>query len=397
MHVKENLNILNVWVVDLDNGLVGNSLTRVAEEMDGAPGHHITFTVQPSGRFDDYLAVRRGVYNNHAWGAITILPGATSRLRDAIDSRNISYDPSEACEVVVVSGRDQGTLQAYIMPALQEFQVKALSAFGQTWVSDLLSGSVDTASLAAVPQAVNPGIGFTQIDLRPFGPPQVIPWTSVALIYLIIIAFFSYSFFMPTHTHFVNEMEGHREIQFHHLIMWKYLSTLGAYFFMSFAYSVVPLMFEVPLNEQPAAHDQPVDHANAYGRGSFPVLWAINFLGMCALGYACENVAMLVGQPWTALWLIFWVISNVATAFYPVVLASGVYQYGYAFPLHHVVDATRTVLFDVHSTMGLDLGVLVAWWAVNTALFPIAAWWLRHQVIKPKTMQGRNAAEAGKV
>lgn len=31
----------------------------------------------------------------------------------------------------------------------------------------------------------------------------------------------------------------------------------------------------------------------------------LNFVGMAALGLACENVAMVVGQPWTGLWLIF--------------------------------------------------------------------------------------------
>lgn len=44
--------------------------------------------------------------------------------------------------------------------------------------------------------------------------------------------------------------------------------------------------------------------------GQFPqVYWAINYVGMIALGLACENVAMVIGQPWTAMWLIFWVIT----------------------------------------------------------------------------------------
>jgi hypothetical protein len=47
----------------------------------------------------------------------------------------------------------------------------------------------------------------------------------------------------------------------------------------------------------------------------------LNFVGICGLGLACENVAMVVGQPWTALWLIFWVITNVSTSFYAVELS----------------------------------------------------------------------------
>jgi Protein of unknown function (DUF3533) len=390
-HVQENLPVLNVWVVDFDQttqistAIVGPTITETARGLTSFPGYHITFEVLPASTFGDAIAVRRGVYKQHAWGAITINSDASSRLQNAVATGNVSYDPTEACEVVYVSARDQTTLSSYIVPAIEEFQIRAQAAVGRAWSQELFSRpSLNTTALAAVPQAVSPAVGFTTVDLRPFGPPQVQPWVSVALIYLIIIAFFSYTFFMPTHTHFISELEGHRKVHFHHLVIWKYMSTLGAYFFMSLAYSLVPLMFQVPFSDPPASPVEAVAHANAYGRGSFPVFWTINFLGMCALGYACENVAMFIGQPWTALWLIFWVISNVATAFYPILLAPGIYQFGYAFPLHSVVEATRIVLFDLHSTIGRDLGILCAWWAVNTTLFPFAAWWLRHTVCKPR-------------
>jgi hypothetical protein len=45
---------------------------------------------------------------------------------------------------------------------------------------------------------------------------------------------------------------------------------------------------------------------------------------MIALGLACENVAMIVGQPWTGLWLIFWVITNVSTAFYDIEIGTSI-------------------------------------------------------------------------
>ena len=146
---------------------------------------------------------------------------------------------------------------------------------------------------------------------------------------------------------------------------------------MSLFYSLVSLAFEIPLSSQPFSHVEPPPvgtSVNGYGHASFVVYWAINYLGMCALGFACENVAMVVGQPFTALWLIFWVISNVCTAFYPLELAAGVYKYGLFFPLYNVVKATRIVLFDLTKEhMGRHIGILVAWWAVNTMLFPLAA------------------------
>ena len=103
----------------------------------------------------------------------------------------------------------------------------------------------------------------------------------------------------------------------------------------------------------------------------------LNYLGMIALGLACENVAMIVGQPWTGLWLIFWVITNVSTAFYDIDIEPRFYYWGYAWPLHNIVEGSRSILFDLHSRLGLNFGVLVAWAAVNTALFPFACYWMR--------------------
>jgi hypothetical protein len=75
--------------------------------------------------------------------------------------------------------------------------------------------------------------------------------------------------------------------------------------------------------------------ANKYNYASFIVYWMVNWVGMIALGLACENVAMFIGQPWTALWLIFWVITNVSTAFYSITMAPHFYYFGYAWPLHN--------------------------------------------------------------
>jgi hypothetical protein len=136
---------------------------------------------------------------------------------------------------------------------------------------------------------------------------------SIGLIYLIIIAFFSFSFFLPIHTKYIIP-QGHPPMHFYQLIVWRWFATLVAYFFLSLAYSLVSLASRFPSRTRPSPSGTTVvNNADAFGKGTFPVYWMLNFVGMCALGLACENVAMVVGQPWTALWLIFWVITNVST------------------------------------------------------------------------------------
>lgn len=55
---------------------------------------------------------------------------------------------------------------------------------------------------------------------------------------------------------------------------------------------------------------------------------------MAALGLPCENMAMILGAPYSSIFLIFWVISNVSTGFYALDLAPSFFRWGYVWPLH---------------------------------------------------------------
>lgn len=165
---------------------------------------------------------------------------------------------------------------------------------------------------------------------------------------------------------------------------------------LSFAYSLISLAFQISFyndNPVPASDHTSVvptgegfNNSPAYGNGTFPVYWMLNFFGMIALGLACENVAMIVGQPWTGLWLIFWVITNVSTSFYDIQIEPAFYTWGYAWPLHWVVVGSRSIIFGLHSRLGLCFGVLIAWGAVNSLIFPAACYFMRwkskHHVVE---------------
>ena len=54
-----------------------------------------------------------------------------------------------------------------------------------------------------------------------------------------------------------------------------------------------------------------------------------------------------------------------------------------------VVEASRTILFSIHSRMGLNLEVLFVWCAVSVALFPVACWLKRWKTeAKKKEKEG---------
>ncbi|PYH92001.1 MNNG and nitrosoguanidine resistance protein [Aspergillus ellipticus CBS 707.79] len=381
-HVNENLSALTVWVVDFDGQLepyrnqtpiVGPAVREVVNQTLGSDIPNIGYTIKSPADFNnDPWAVRQSVYDEHAYGAVIINANATALLRDAVTNGNSSYDPLGAAEFIIISARDDTSYYNYIIPSLSALDLAVRSYFGPRWVQTVAQ---EGWNFTQVPQAINPAIGFTTIDLRPFGPPVITPAVSIGLIYLIILAFFNTPFMMPVHIQFIKG--NHPPLKIPQWLIWRILSNIATYFFLSLFYSFVSLAFQIPFTNPPAPDTQPANNPNAYGHGSFVVFWMLNWVGMSALGFPCENMAMIIGLPWSALFLIFWVITNVATGFYAIDLAPGFFAWGYAWPLHRIVEALRTILFDKHSRIGLDFGVLFAWVGFSIFLFPLAAGFMR--------------------
>lgn len=385
--VTQNSEALKIAVVSFDGQfapyagttpLVGQAVIQATENAVRKPGHLGFFTRDPSVYNNDPMALRIAVFEEHIWAAVIVNNNATALLQDAVRTGNANYDPLGACQIIYNQARDQDTYGNYIMPVLDQLQIQIQATFGSQWITRVLANpNLNPTTYASSPQALNPAIGFSVFNLRPFSPPTATPAVSIGLIYLIIIAFFSFSFFLPIHAKYITP-EGHPPMHFYQLIIWRWLATVVAYLFMSLAYSLVSLAFQIPFSHTGTwTRTEVVMNADLLGYGTFPVYWMLNFVGMIALGLACENVAMIIGQPWTALWLIFWVITNVSTSFYAIPLSPGFFRWGYAWPLHQVVNASRTLLFGTKNNLGLNFGILFAWCAVNTALFPFCCVFMR--------------------
>lgn len=303
--VNENMSSLTTIVVDFDGQvapytnvqpLVGPQIARAAQQAR-MPQGTIGWEVRDAADFNyEPLAVRQFIYDQHAWAAVIINSNATALLREAVETGNANYDPLGAAQIIYVEARDETTSANYIVPQLMEFQTQVSSQFGQQWARQVLTNSsLNAATYSNAPQAINPGIGFSTFNLRPFGPPAATPAVTIGLIYLIILAFFSFGFYIPIYTKFVTPA-GHPPMHFWELMIWRLGMVILVYFFLSLAYSLVSLAFQIPFSNTFAHND--VTRANnpdAYGKGSFVVYWMLNWTGMIALGLASENVTMAIG------------------------------------------------------------------------------------------------------
>ncbi|PVI03505.1 hypothetical protein DM02DRAFT_697318 [Periconia macrospinosa] len=392
--VQKRLPNLLVYVVDFDGQapydtstpLVGPTITELTEKMVNGEMPTLGFRIRSPAEFNnDPIQVRQAVYNFDAWAAIIVNPNSTSLLYSAIENGNASYDPLGACQLVYQDSRDETNWFEFMLPIIRTYMTEAQSMVGKKWAQTALEQAASNptilANMQSVPQAINPAIAFSEYNLRPLFPYTALPAVSIGLIYLIIVSFFSFSFYLPIHMQYISP-KGH-PLKFYQLIIWRWCATIAAYVFLSLAYSFISFAMQINFTKtNPITSETQVTRIEdgnpvAYGHGTFPVYWMLNFWGMIALGLACENVAMIVGQPWMGMWLIFWVITNVSTSFYDIEIAPGFYRWGYAWPLHSVVEGSRHILFDLHSRIGLDFGILIAWGAVNTLFFPFCCWFQR--------------------
>ncbi|ETI25808.1 hypothetical protein G647_02584 [Cladophialophora carrionii CBS 160.54] len=401
--IREKSHLATIAVVNFDASLppydnvepiVGLFVEQAIMNALATQQYPLGYKILPPAQFNnDPLAVRLAVHKEQHWGAIIVNNNATALLREAVEIGNASYDPFGAASVVITQARNADTYNQYITPVLTQLASDISFSWGREWTSRVLTNtSLSPVIYANAPQVLSPGIGFSMFNLRPFGPSTAVPPVSMGLVYLIILAFFSFGFFTPIHMRFVasTPSDPHPPLKFSHLVVWRYVAAITTYFFLSLCYSLVSLAFQIPLSRAPPAglgswpKTDVADGANQFGHGTFPVYWMLNFFGMGALGLACENMAMIIGQPWTALWLVFWVVTNVSTAFYSVELAPSFYRWGYAWPLRQIVYATRTLIFGTNSRLALNFGILGVWMVLGTILFPFASWFMRWKGMREK-------------
>lgn len=211
--VEKKLRHLAVNVVDFDGQvapyddgavapLVGPTMTQLAQEtVDAAGSPSLGYAVVPPALYNfDPLAVRQAVYDWDCYAAVVIHANATALLQRAARLGNASYDPAGAVQFVLLSARQESTYANYVVPQLEALAARFAARFGPRWAAALMANATyPRDAMARAPAAVNPGVAPLQIDLRPFQPLVATPAVTVGLIYLIILAFFSFSFFMPIH------------------------------------------------------------------------------------------------------------------------------------------------------------------------------------------------------
>ncbi|KAK9376494.1 uncharacterized protein V1513DRAFT_249331 [Lipomyces chichibuensis] len=374
---QDYLNRVSFWIVNMDDSagsLVGPNFISLASEFSVAAGSAQVEVRDASSFGYSYDAVYNDVIQQHTWGAFIVQPNATESLLSALANPSSAqdYDGTAAIQFVYPQAREP-QLYIYLVPWVSSLNTNITAAFSEVVIQMVAQNSSYSLSAIAMsaPQVLSTPVAINSYNIRPFDNPISTAVLQVGLIYLIIISFFQFNFFQPVHMILAPQLKRV------HYILYRMAATWIAYFFLSLFYSLISLAFQI-------------DFTRAFGRAGFVIYWMINWLGMAAVGGACENIALIAVAtypPLIGFWLIFMVISNVSVAFFAIPLEAGIYRYGYAFPIKNICDAVKTVLFNTKDTLGLNIGVLVAWIAVNTFLLPFCIWFSGYRMQQKKVTE----------
>jgi hypothetical protein len=360
---------LNILVINWDNKessdylrdnniepVVGNAVLQSLAQVPDVLGWEVRDDLNHS----DAEYIYHLVHQRRAWGAVIIHPNSTEKVYRAMSNADNNFKPEGLIETVYEQATDMTATGTYVIPGFYQLQTvfqKYVSVAIYKPLLDSLSNDQKADLIRNAPNTINQPISFELKNNLPVQSTLLMAPLQIGLVYLVILSFFQFNCSIFIHMNFVGKLKQT------HFFLYRWLSAQLSYFIISLFYSLLSLAFQV-------------DTGFTFGKSGFLVFWMVNSLGMSAVGGANENMSLLLFAyfpPGLGFWLLFWVISNISPAFGPIQLCPDFYRYGYAFPIYNILEATRVVLCDTTKrTLGRNIGVLIAWIAVNSIVFPLA-------------------------
>ena len=373
---NNDLSRITVTGVNLDDGPFGAGLINGIKGSLSAPGSHLRWDF-PSITGDGDASSRDTILQERSWAVLQISANASSNLQAALKRGEASYDPHSAATLYFASARNQVTTLSVTLPPLMSLVNGIISQLAINSTATFLQANQDTSLATALqcPQCLASPFAVKQIDLIPFSSAAAFGTLNTGLIFvrpspshlipkqLTTSQLLTFTFNTFTILHASASLHGHL-FTLPTTLTIRFISSLAAYIFLSLMYTLALLPFSIPLTGH--------FHSPATG---FTVLWLLNCATMSACGLAMESVFTLIGMQWAPYFLNVWIIANVSGAFAGVEIMPRFYEYGYAMPFYHCMQATRTVVFGTKNHLGVNFGVLGAWMGVGWVGGWGFTWW----------------------
>ncbi|KAG0376622.1 hypothetical protein BGX24_007480 [Mortierella sp. AD032] len=348
---ESRLKNFEILVVDLDKSMIASHFMNFTQQ-DSTLSGQVSWSVQTG--YKDIKDVINDVDNGNYWGAIVVMPNASTALNKAVAGPDPDYDPSKAFLFIYDSGRNPLVVKPYIVASMYTQFLQFTTNFNPTWINFVISYADSTNTtltpLAKAPQVLGIPIAFDELDLHPPTATIITSATSVAYIWIFLVAGGSTYFVANIVQPVARTASVQRTMLLLVIPLLAFLSSL------SMAYSILLGIFGVPFESA----------------GHFFTL----FLGMLLLQGAVASLVLFLIFMIPVVFIppitITFVVMNVIAVFSPVELMPSFYRWVYAMPFLNGVQISRYILMGSYNRLSYNLPILFAWILVPLIFLPFA-------------------------
>ncbi|KAK6613994.1 MNNG and nitrosoguanidine resistance protein [Botrytis cinerea] len=300
--------------------------------------------------------VRASLHDQKFWVGIVIMENATNAMNHAYETGDDLYDPNSAIHVFYEEARNALVIGGAVYPKLLEFLNEFVLEFTKQKQNAFLQGTNGSDMVALQRQVQNPvAAGFTVFNMAPAIPSTAEAATEIGTIYLIIVSFLSVLMFDKLS----DTIMGTIPMNIYYIYRLSVLPIV--FFFLSLFYLTLSCMWHIPFSLH-------------FGPAGYPLYWMLSWISMMAFGLTIENINNILGMPFTPVFFVFWVISNVTTGFYPTEMLNDFYKWGIVWPLRHDMMGARAIIYGTKNTLRQNFGVLIGWVLISLLLMPGTLW-----------------------
>ncbi|KAF9518190.1 hypothetical protein BS47DRAFT_1371079 [Hydnum rufescens UP504] len=356
-HQRSYTDKLRIWFIDMDGSDIGNALRAAVQANINSPTKaKLGWVIEDPSKFSGVDDVAHQVVEERAWAAVVGTRFHFSR----VDNLDIQGGVVVAVTLFVDTARNELATNNYIVPYSAALLSSAIAQFSTVYAAQYFSAQSGNATalraITAAPQTITVPVAFSLANLRPFSAPVATALTLVGSIYVIIFAF------VVTMAGYLLRAPIEPHLTLKQLILLRLTEPILLYIPLSFGFSMISLCFKVPFNAK-------FTHA-----GGFFLYWVFVFLSMTALGLSTEAMVTLLTPRFMTYFLFPLIISNVSVASVPIILEPWFYKSSFSFTStllnSNLGQATRTLIFNTKSHLGLNAGVLISWLVLSFITLP---------------------------
>ncbi|CAL9732108.1 nitrosoguanidine resistance protein Sng1p [Monosporozyma unispora] len=329
------------------------------------------------------------IYDENYWVALNVKPNVTTSMVRSLTVQNqTAFNATDFFQIVYETGRDPAHVMTYMVPLVNEVEMGfvqyCMESFTPSLIKNVTSQNpnikINWKNLATMMN-----MQFENVDAVAFTNRILLMSTQVGCTFAILLSIFQFLIYGALHGQVAPLLRKRSRIYYRIFI------SMVTHFFSSLYWCTVSAMFQV-------------DFTVKFGRGGFMVYWMSTWMYMWACGSANENVISIlfaVYPQYLGFWILGFIVCNLTTGFFPMVLNNNFYRIGYIFPLRNMIDLNRSILIGTNSSpskYGRCYGVFAAWIIISTALLPFVMKWSKQLTIwKAKRVAKQLAEEKEKM